>query len=148
VADAERLPFRDRSFDLVYVHDGLHHLERPEAALAEMTRVARRAVSVTEPARAAATALAMRLGMAQDQEEAGNRVRRLTLDEVVAGLRSHGFEVVAAERYAMLYRHEPGRPTRALSSRPLFALAKVGLTAFNLVGGRIGNKLTVQAVRA
>jgi ubiquinone/menaquinone biosynthesis C-methylase UbiE len=44
VADAERLPFPDRSIDVVYVHDGLHHLARPEAGLAEMTRVARLAV--------------------------------------------------------------------------------------------------------
>ena len=29
VADAESLPFADRSVDIVYVHDGLHHLEHP-----------------------------------------------------------------------------------------------------------------------
>ena len=40
-ADAEHLPFPDRSVDIVYVHDGLHHLARPEAGLAEMARVAR-----------------------------------------------------------------------------------------------------------
>ena len=53
VADAEALPFRDRSIDVVYVHDGLHHLEHPALGLAEMARVARRAVSVSEPAAAA-----------------------------------------------------------------------------------------------
>ena len=29
VADAEHLPFADRSVDIVYVHDGLHHLSDP-----------------------------------------------------------------------------------------------------------------------
>ena len=51
-ADATRLPFADRSFDVVLVHDGLHHLEDPWLGLAEMARVARHTVSVTEPAEA------------------------------------------------------------------------------------------------
>ena len=72
VADATRLPLADRSVDIAYVHDGLHHLDRPFAGLAEMARVARRAVSVTEPARAAVTAAAVRVGLALEQEEAGN----------------------------------------------------------------------------
>src|SRR5205807_314906 len=37
VADVERLPFRDRAVDLVYVHDGLHHLADPQNGLREMT---------------------------------------------------------------------------------------------------------------
>ena len=68
---------RRPSFDLVYVHDGLHHLEHPEAGLAEMARVARRAVSITEPARAALTRAAVRGGLALEREDAGNRVARL-----------------------------------------------------------------------
>jgi SAM-dependent methyltransferase len=147
VADVERLPFRDQAFDLVYVHDGLHHLERPDAGLAEMARVADRVVSVSEPARAAATAVAVRLGLAQEQEEAGNRVARLTLEEVADELRSHGFRIVEAERYAMRYSHHPGLVVRWLSSAPLFPLACVGLRALNLPIGRFGNKLTVQAMR-
>ena len=53
VADVERLPFRDRSVGLVYVHDGLHHLSAPANGLREMARVAAAAVAVTEPAQAA-----------------------------------------------------------------------------------------------
>ena len=64
VADVEHLPFADRSVDLVYVHDGLHHLEDPWAGVAEMARVARRAVCISEPARAVATSIAVRLGLA------------------------------------------------------------------------------------
>ncbi|MCA1571279.1 MAG: class I SAM-dependent methyltransferase [Chloroflexi bacterium] len=29
VADVEHLPYADRSLDMVYVHDGLHHLSDP-----------------------------------------------------------------------------------------------------------------------
>jgi ubiquinone/menaquinone biosynthesis C-methylase UbiE len=39
VADADRLPYPDGSFDLVCGHAFLHHLPDPEASLAEMARV-------------------------------------------------------------------------------------------------------------
>jgi ubiquinone/menaquinone biosynthesis C-methylase UbiE len=41
VADAERLPFEDASFDVVHSKDALHHMESPEAALEEYRRVVR-----------------------------------------------------------------------------------------------------------
>jgi ubiquinone/menaquinone biosynthesis C-methylase UbiE len=147
VADAERLPFADSSFDVAYVHDGLHHLQRPFAALAEMARVARRAVSVNEPARAAATRLAVRLGLSDVEEEAGNVIERLDPDLVVSELQHVGFRIVNAERYAMVYRHEPGKASLLLSARPIFPVIRGALRAFDAVAGRIGNKFTVQAVR-
>jgi SAM-dependent methyltransferase len=147
VADAESLPFADRSFELVYVHDGLHHLEHPEEGLAEMARVARHAVSVTEPARASLTRLAVRAGLAAEREEAGNRVARLDPDEVAAFLRDRGFEIVRAERYGMLYRHHPGAPSRLLSRPRLLPPTVAALRAANAIAGSLGNKLTVQAVR-
>src|SRR5438105_10281686 len=76
VADVGRLPFPDRSFDVVVVHDGLHHLEDPLRAVGEMARVARHGVLILEPARAALTQLAVRLGIAHEVEEAGNHVYR------------------------------------------------------------------------
>jgi SAM-dependent methyltransferase len=146
-ADAEALPFRDGAVDLVYVHDGLHHLERPAQALAEMARVARLAVSVSEPARARATAVAVRVGWAQASEEAGNPVLRLTVGEVVSELEQHGFRPLRPHRYAMYYRHWPGRAVRLLSKPVLFSLAKAAFLTINAVVGRFGNKLTVQALR-
>ncbi len=147
VADAERLPFADASIDLVYVHDGLHHLERPLDGLAEMARVARRAVSVTEPARAAVTGVAVRLGLALEHEEAGNQVARLTLDDVRSTLTASGFRIMTAERYGMYYRHEPGRVVQLLSHQPLLGFAQASFRIANVLAGRFGNKLTVQAVR-
>ena len=147
VADAEALPFRDGSIEVVYVHDGLHHLENPALGLAEMARVARRAVSVTEPAAAAATAAAVRIGLAEAEEEAGNPVRRLTLDEIVSELSSRGFRPLQPHRYALYYRHWPGRAVRILSQPVLFPLARAGFAAVNRLFGRYGNKLAVQAVR-
>jgi SAM-dependent methyltransferase len=147
VADAENLPFADGSFDLAYVHDGLHHLEHPERGLAEIARVARRAVSVTEPARAGLTRAAVRVGLALEREDAGNRVARLDPDEVAVFLRERGFEVVRAERYGMLYRHHPGASSRFLSRPRVLPVAVGSLRVANAVAGSLGNKMTVQAVR-
>lgn len=147
VADVEHLPFADRSVDLVYVHDGLHHLEDPWSGIAEMARVARRAVCITEPAQATATAIGVRLGIALDREEAGNRVARLDPAAVASALRAAGFRVVRADRYAMYYQHVPGRITAILSRRLLLSGAVLGWRLANQIVGRAGNKLTIVAVR-
>jgi len=147
VADVEQLPFADRTVDLVYAHDGLHHLEDPSAGIAEMARVARRAVCISEPARAVATSIGVRLGLALDREEAGNRVARLPLGATAAALEATGFRIVRADRYAMYYHHVPGRLTSFLSRRPLLPVAVLGWRLANSIIGRFGNKLTIVAVR-
>ena len=147
VADVEQLPFRSRAIDLVYVHDGLHHLERPLKGLAEMARVAVRAVSITEPAEAAVTRVAVKLGLALEREQAGNRVMRLTIPELSRKLQDAGFRTVRAERYLMYYKHEPGALFRQLSRPMILPLVKRAYRAANAVGGDLGNKLTVQALR-
>jgi SAM-dependent methyltransferase len=142
VADVERLPARDGSLDLVYVHDGLHHLEDPPAGIAEMAR-AGRAVSITEPARAAGTALAVKLGLALHKEESGNVVERLRPADVSALLENRAFTTMARDRYLMYYKHEPGSVFRLLSRGPLFPLARLSWRTGNAVMGRFGNKMTV-----
>jgi SAM-dependent methyltransferase len=147
VGDAERLPFGDRSFDFVYVHDGLHHLEDPRRGLEEMCRVASLGIVISEPARAAITRVAVKFGLAEDVEEAGNFVARLDPAAVADLVRGHGFEVVRSTRYAMLYRHRPGLPMRILSAPGVFEVAVAAFRALNAVFGRFGNKLVVVAVR-
>lgn len=147
VADVERLPFADASVDLVYVHDGLHHLTNPAAGLTDMIRVAAGAVSVTEPAQAALTSLAVKVGLSIEVEEAGNRVERLRLNGLASTMRRLGLTVVTAERYAMLYRHVPGPAMKLFSLPGLFNLATAGWRLGNSALGRFGNKLTVQARR-
>lgn len=48
-ADASRLPFADRTFDLVVLRNVLHHVMHPAAALTEAVRVSRNALMITEP---------------------------------------------------------------------------------------------------
>jgi ubiquinone/menaquinone biosynthesis C-methylase UbiE/uncharacterized protein YbaR (Trm112 family) len=147
VADAEALPFRDRSVGLAYVHDGLHHLRDPAVGLWEMTRVARDAVSVSEPARANVTRLAIKLGVALVEEPVGNKVERLERRKVMALLGEAGMRVVGADRYAMFYRHEPGVAMRLMSRPRLLPVARAAINGFNAVLGLISNKLAVRAVR-
>ncbi len=78
VADAEHLPFADRSVDIVFVHDGLHHLSDPMVGLAgDVTRRPRLRPRHRTIA-AVVTSIAVRLGIALSEEEAGNRVERVT----------------------------------------------------------------------
>ena len=146
VGDVEHLPVRTDAADMSYVHDGLHHLSEPLVGVRELARVARRAVSINEPADALGTQLAVRLGISKNREGAGNRVARLRAGDVCRELRSAGFQV-QARRYLMYYRHEPGSFLR-FASRPLVHhVYRWTVRLANLAMGRWGNKLQVTAVR-
>jgi SAM-dependent methyltransferase len=148
VADAGKLPFTDRSFDVVAVHDGLHHLDNPEQAIREMGRIARRGVLIMDPANAALTRVAVRLGLAHDVEDAGNEVRRLEPAAVEQILRECGLGRIRWRRTLMYYPHQPGRWFRLLSAPPIFAASRALFEATNLLLGRWGNKLALSAVRS
>jgi SAM-dependent methyltransferase len=145
VADAERPPFPDRSFDIVAVHDGLHHLENPERAIREMGRVARRAVLIMDPAKAALTRAAVKVGIAEDVEDAGNEVKRLQPRAVAGILRECGLNNVRWQRLLMYYPHVPGSMFRRFDNRAAFVVARGLFAGANLIFGRLGNKLALAA---
>lgn len=147
VADVEALPFPDRGVGMTYVHDGLHHLRNPYVGLQEMGRVASRAVSINEPARALVTNIAILAGIASEREEPGNRVERLDPGLVQVLLRQAGLTVIGADRYAMFYRHAPGPAMHLLSRSRLFPVTRAAIAAFNDALGGISNKLAVRAMR-
>jgi ubiquinone/menaquinone biosynthesis C-methylase UbiE len=49
VLNANAAGVRDRSFDIVVIQDGLHHLQSPVAGFTEMLRISRRAALFLEP---------------------------------------------------------------------------------------------------
>lgn len=147
VGDAENLAFRDRSFDIVMVHDGLHHLEHAERAIREMARVARNAVLILDPARAALTRLAVRLGIAVDVEDAGNEVKRLVPEEVAAILQGEGYRRVIWRRTLMYYPHQPFKWFAWFDNPALFLAFRALFGGVNLILGRWGNKLALGAER-
>jgi len=147
VADAEQLAFADHSFDIVAVHDGLHHLDHPERAIREMARVARRGVLILDPAQAALTKLAVWLGLAVAVEEAGNPVKRLNPKAVAAILRTEGFDQIVFRRTLMYYPHEPYRWFAWFDNPALFSPFRLLFVSTNLLLSRWGNKLTLAATR-
>ncbi len=52
IMDAGHLCFQDLSFDVVFCHDLLHHVDDMDAVLREMRRVSRKYVVIMEPNRA------------------------------------------------------------------------------------------------
>jgi SAM-dependent methyltransferase len=147
VADAHQLDYADRSFDFAYVHDGLHHLDDPYAAISEMARVAKVGVLIMDPAKAALTALAVRVGIAEDVEEAGNEVKRLDPDRVIQHLRKQGFRQINWRRTLMYHQHEPFGWFRWFENEPMFSMFRPAFVASNALVGRWGNKLTLAALR-
>ncbi len=51
VIDAENLPLKDNSYDLVYTWEVLHHVPNPQSAVNEMARVSKKYVVIFEPNR-------------------------------------------------------------------------------------------------
>jgi len=75
------------------------------------------AVCISDPTETL-TKFAVRVGLAEEGEEAGNRRVRLTINQIHCVLAEAGFRTVYAERYAMLYRHEADLPI-GLCSLPI-----------------------------
>lgn len=145
VGDAEQLPFPDSSFDFVFVHDGLHHLSDAYRGVREMLRVARRAVVIAEPADAALTRLAVRLGISGDYEEAGNFVYRLDPNRLARIFAAAGVQRWAMRRDLVYYQPWTFRFYRWFDSAPLFRLFQIVFLASNALVGRWGNSLKAVA---
>ena len=145
VGDAERLPFSDDAFSIVFVHDGLHHLPEAYRGVAEMLRVARDAVAVVEPADAALTRLSVKLGFSGEYEEAGNFVYRLRKDKLIALFSSVGLREWRFRRNLIYYQPWTHRIYRWFEKPPLYWLFCAGYHAVNLFLGPWGNSLRAVA---
>lgn len=143
MADSENLSFPDDSFDIVSVHDGLHHLKNPRKAVLEMIRVAKRGVVIIEPARALGTRISVLLGVSKDYEDVGNFVYRFRKDELTSWLKEFGIKKVLIKRYIMYYPHQPGRFFRIFDNVVLFYIVKKIFEIVNMLFGKFGNKIQV-----
>ncbi len=161
--DAQSLAFEDRSFDWVFVSEGLHHCRSPHRALVEMYRVCREGIVAIEARDSALMRLAVRVGMADAYELAAvthqgfcsggldntsvpNHVYRWTEAEVVKTLRSYDptGEPRLEFRYGLrLPTAEATGQRRRLAGR----LAKPALAALCAVFKRQSNQLAIIARR-
>ena len=161
--DAQSLTFEDRSFDWVFVSEGLHHCRSPHRALLEMYRVCRVGLVAIEARDSALVRLAVRFGMADSFELAAvvdqgfraggldntsvpNHVYRWTEAEVVKTLRSYD----PTGEIRVEFRHGLRLPTdEATGARRRWAgrLARPALAATCAVSKRQCNQLAIIARR-
>src|SRR2546427_12153783 len=111
----------------------------------EMVRVARRAVVIAEPADAALTRLAIKLGISGEYEEAGNYVYRLRKEKLIEVFRDCGLRRWRFRRNLIYYQPWTFRAYRWCDSPPLFWLFRAGFHLANLLLGRWGNSLRAVA---
>ncbi len=142
IADSTNLPFPDNSFDIVSVHDGLHHLDTPKKAVKEMARLAKKGVIIIEPVKALITELSILLGVSLRYEGA-DFVYRFNKDELTSWLKEFGIKRVLIKRYIMYYPHQPGRFFRIFDNVVLFYIVKKIFEIVNMLVGKSGNKIQV-----
>ena len=144
---AEALPFPDRSFPLVFVTDGLHHLEDPYPAFKELARVSSDTVIVGEPADAPLTRLAVALRISSDWEDAGNYVFRFRRAELSRLFRSLGFTDCRARHDLIYYQPWTFKLYRLFGWGPAYMLFRLLYAFTNRLVGRWGNSLKFAASR-
>ncbi len=121
---ADRLPFRDATFDAVTCWELLHHLPDPVGALREMWRVARRRMIVFEPNRIHPGHIV--LGLTREEERASLRfspghLRRLVRAAGCEGARVH-------ERCGLLFPNVTPLPVARALVRLPFRMPVVGIS--------------------
>jgi len=140
--DVTKLPFPDNSFDMVSVHDGLHHIREPGKAIKEMARVAKKSVIIIEPAKALGTKISIAFGISK-KYEGEDFVYRFTGKELESWLKEGGVNKIMSGRYIMYYPHKPGTIFKFLSLPVVFTISKLGFHLTNALFGKFGNKIQV-----
>ena len=92
VIDAEKLPFKNKSFDLVYTWEVLHHVPNPHEAVKEMARISKDYVVIFEPNRY--NPLQFAFGLLNKQEQGTLRSTRRYLESLCT---EAGLEIIASE---------------------------------------------------
>jgi SAM-dependent methyltransferase len=90
--DAEKLPFKNRSFDFVVGFEGIHHCMVPQSALNEIWRVARKQTFIIDNLECAITRLLFRFGQSSQIEGTGVKPNRFTICELQTMLFNAGIE--------------------------------------------------------
>ena len=92
VIDAEDLPLKNRSYDLVYTWEVLHHVPNPQKAVNEMARVSKKYVLIFEPNRN--NPLKFMFGLLNKQERGTLRSTRKYLRKLCLNA---GLEIIACQ---------------------------------------------------
>ncbi|HJQ09265.1 MAG TPA: class I SAM-dependent methyltransferase [Candidatus Saccharimonadales bacterium] len=92
VIDAEDLPLKDNSYELVYTWEVLHHVPHPQKAVDEMARVAKKYVIIFEPNRS--SPLQFGFGLLNKQERGTLRSTKRYLEGLC---KNAGLKIIASD---------------------------------------------------
>ena len=148
VADAENLPFRDKSFDLVIVRHGLHHIPYPYKGLLEMNRISKRGFVFIEAQRNFITKILIKLNLALEYEESGNFVYRFTRDEIrkfMRDIKIPNYKISTSWVYHFEFLTQHIYPH--FNNKISFAIFASLFYLFNFIFGYFGNSLVVVAIK-
>jgi len=148
VADSENLPFKDKSFDLVLVRHGLHHLANPYKGIHEMNRISKKGFVFIEAQRNFITKILIKLKFILEYEEPGNYVYRFTrkeIKEMMKELKIENYQILTSWCYHMDFLTEHVYPR--FDNKPSFMIFKMLFYLFNFVFGYFGNSLIVVALK-
>lgn len=90
--DAEKLPFRDKEFEIGICYQGLHHLPNPLIGLQELCRCSKDIVCFVEPIDCLARNIFQRFGFFTT-EYSGFKTYNFTKNEIQKNLRKNGFNI-------------------------------------------------------
>jgi ubiquinone/menaquinone biosynthesis C-methylase UbiE len=144
VADAENLPLKGKSFDLVIVRAGLHHLPDPYRGISEMNRVGKKGFVFIEAQKNFITKILIKLGLAEEYEESGNYVYRFTRKEIhglMEEFKIKDYKIKTVWCRYVEFLHKKIYP--AFDNKIWLAIFKFLFFGFNSLFGRWGNSLIV-----
>lgn len=144
IADAERLPFKDNSFQIGLVKDGLHHLVKPEEGIKELLRVCSEGVMIIDFNESFLTRFASNIGLSPKFEEAGNhnfRFSREKLKKFLNKIKVKNYRIKACFVHAPLFQHS------FLQKGIGFKLMKISAETLNLFLGSFGNVLLIVIIK-
>jgi len=148
VADAENLPFKDKSFDLVLVRHGLHHIPHPYKGLSEMNRISKKGFVFIEAQRNFITKILIKLKLAEEYEDSGNFVYRFTQDEIKQFMDKNKikkYEISTFWVYHFEFLTQKVYPH--INNKFVFAIFLVLFHILNFLFGYFGNSLVVIALK-
>lgn len=149
VADATELSFSDNEFDLVWVNDGLHHLDNPFQGLKEMYRVGKLGLVFLEAQKTFLTPFLVRIGIMEEYEEVErNYVYRFSRKEIKDFMESKKIKeykifTVWCQNIDWFNKHIYNR----LDNKIGLVVFKILFRSFNFLFGYFGNSLIVVAVK-
>lgn len=140
VADAEKLPFKNNSFDFVIVKDGLHHLLNPFRGVKEIFRVCREGFFILDFQETFLTKFLKIIRFSPTVEEAGNSNHHLPRRDWEMILTNLG-----VENYKTQTRigHMSFFQAKIFNNPIVFHLSRFVLFLFNLLFHRWGNILLI-----